>query len=75
MQTSCSSFYWKKDCQVGLEGGATLEKLRAPSLEVNGGAIILRVKRCSHYEEIFGMVSRFLVWEILVGRALDLPGI
>jgi len=31
------------------------------SLEVNGGAIIFRVKKCSHYEEMFGIVSRYLV--------------
>jgi len=28
---------------------------------VNDGAILFRVKRCSHYEKIFGMVSRYLV--------------
>ena len=31
------------------------------SQEVNGGAIIFRVKQCSHYEEMFGIVSRYLV--------------
>jgi len=31
------------------------------SPEVNGGATVFRVKRCSHYEEMFGMVSRYLV--------------
>jgi len=35
------------------------QELASP--EVNGGAIIFRVKRCSHYEEMFGMVSRYLV--------------
>ena len=32
-----------------------------PSLEMNSGAIIFRVKLCSHYEEMLGMVSRHLV--------------
>ena len=31
------------------------------SLEVNGGAIIFRIKRCSHYKEMFGVVSKYLV--------------
>jgi len=31
------------------------------SREVNGRAIIFRVKWCSHYEEMFGMVSTYLV--------------
>ena len=35
------------------------QELSSPYL--NGGAIIFRVKRCSHHEEMFGMVSRYLV--------------
>jgi len=31
------------------------------SLEVNSGALIFRVIQCSHYEEMFGMVSWYLV--------------
>jgi len=31
------------------------------SQEVNGGAIIFRVKQCSQYEEMFGTLSRYLV--------------
>jgi len=31
------------------------------SLDVNSGALIFRVKQCSHYEKMFGMVSRYLV--------------
>jgi len=31
------------------------------SPEVNTGAILFMVKQCSHYEEILGMVSRYLV--------------
>jgi len=31
------------------------------SLEVNDKTIIFSVKQCSHYEEIFRMVSRYLV--------------
>ena len=35
------------------------QELSSP--EVNGGAIIFRVKQCSHYEEMFGIDSRYLV--------------
>jgi len=35
------------------------QELSSP--EANGGAIIFRVKQCSHYEEMIGMVSRYLV--------------
>ena len=31
------------------------------SLEVNGRAIIFRVKQCSHFQEMFGIGSRYLV--------------
>ena len=31
------------------------------SPEVNGAGIICRVKQCSHYETMFGMVIRYLV--------------
>jgi len=35
------------------------QELSSP--EVNGAAIIFRVKQCSHYEKMLGMVSRYLV--------------
>ena len=35
------------------------QELSSP--EVNGGVIIFTVKQCLHYEEKFGIVSRYLV--------------
>jgi len=35
------------------------QELSSP--EFNGGAVIFRVKRCSHYEEMFEMLTRYLI--------------
>ena len=46
------------------------QELSSP--DVNGGARLFRVKRCSHYSEMFGMVSRYLVSMVVTCRPSSL---
>jgi len=68
MQTSFSSSWRKKDCELWLDRGATPEKSRALQSGSQWWGDIIQGQKVFALEEMFGMVSRYLVSMVVTCR-------